>query len=324
MLKRPLRVGLTLFVTALCTAYVVWKIDVGRTVEILGDTHLGYFLLGLGITVSTTWPMALRWKWLLDAKGINDRLGWLTRAYFVSYAASQVLPTAVGGDAARIYETAKRHPGNTGTIAGSVVLERAIGGAATLLLAAIGLALAIGEYDVDVYLWIEGVFVVATIVAGFVIFSRSLRSRLRRFRPLLAKLRVEKPVRALYRGMHGYRDQVPVLFAVFALTIAIQVARILSIWLCGEAVGVDLSPRPYFVLGPLLFLVMLVPFTINGLAVREAFFVSFMTRLDVSPDAAAATGFLFFATTIGLALPGAAIIAWEAIRSPARRSVADA
>jgi hypothetical protein len=75
------------------------------------------------------------------------------------------------------------------------------------------------------------------------------------------------------------------------------------------------------VLGPLLFLVMLVPFTINGLAVREAFFVSFMTRLDVSADAAAATGFLFFVTTVGLALPGAAIIAWEAIRSPARRSL---
>jgi uncharacterized protein (TIRG00374 family) len=323
-MKRPLRVGLTLFVTALCAAYVVWKIDVGRTVEILGDTQLGYFLLALTITVSTTWPMALRWKWLLDAKGIHDRLGWLTRAYFVSYAAGQVLPTAVGGDAARIYETAKRHPGNTGTIAGSVVLERAIGGAATLLLAAIGLALAIGEYDVDVYLWIEGVFVVATVVAGFVIFSRSLRSRLGRFRPLLAKLRIEKPVGALYRGMHGYRDHVRALLAVFVLTIAIQVVRIIAIWLCGEAVGVDLSPRPYFVLGPLLFLVMLVPFTINGLAVREAFFVSFMTRLDVSPDAAAATGFLFFATTIGLALPGAAIVAWEAIRSPSRRSVPDA
>jgi glycosyltransferase 2 family protein len=322
-MKPWIRVTLTLLVTALCTAYVVWKIDVSRTVEILGDTHLGYFVAALAIALVTTWPMALRWKWLLDAKQIHDRLGWLTRAYFVAYAASQVLPTAVGGDAARIYETAKRHPGNTGTIAGSVVLERAIGGAATLLLAAVGLALAVGEYDVDVYLWIEGIFVVATVLAGFVIFSRSLRTRLARFRPLFARLRIERPVSALYRGMHGYRENVNVLLAVFVLTIGVQIVRILSIWLCGEAVGVDLSPRPYFVLGPLLFLVMLVPFTINGLAVREAFFVSFMTRLDVGADEAAATGFLFFATTIGLALPGAAIVAWEAIRSP-RRSVADA
>jgi glycosyltransferase 2 family protein len=320
-MSRQIRVVLTLVVTALATAYVIWKIDLARTAEIVGDTRLGLFAAAVGIMVVTTWPMALRWKWLLDAEGIHDRLGWLTRAYFVSYAASQVLPTAVGGDAARIYETAKRHPGNTGTIAGSVILERAIGGVATLLLAAVGLALAVGQYDIDVYLWIEGIFVVGTVVGGFAVFSRSARSRLRRFRPLLERLRVERPVRGLYRGMHGYRDNVRTLFAVFVLTIGVQVARILSIWLCGKALGVDLSPRPYFVLGPLLFLVMLVPFTINGLAVREAFFVSFMTRLDVGPDAAAATGFLFFATTIGLALPGAAIVAWEAIRSPARRSV---
>jgi glycosyltransferase 2 family protein len=320
-MSRGLRVALTLLVTGLCAAYVLWKIDVGQTIEILGGTSVGFFLLALAITLVTTWPMALRWKWLLDAKGIHDRLRWLTRAYFVSYAASQVLPTAVGGDAARIFETARRHPGNTGTIAGSVVLERAIGGAATLLLAAIGLALAIGEYDIDVYLWVEGIFVGLTIIGGFVIFSRRLRGRLRWLAPLLRRLRIERPVRALYEGMHGYRDHVGAIFAVFALSIVVQIVRILSIWLCGEALGVDLSPRPYFVLGPLLFLVMLVPFTINGLAVREAFFVSFMTRLDVSADAAAATGFLFFVTTVGLALPGAAIIAWEAIRSPARRSL---
>ena len=118
-MSRPLRVALTLLVTGLCTAYVIWKIDLSRTAEILGDTRPAYFALALAITVVTTWPMALRWKWLLDAKGIHDRIAWLTRAYFVSYAASQVLPTSIGGDASRIYETVRRHPGNTGTIAGA-------------------------------------------------------------------------------------------------------------------------------------------------------------------------------------------------------------
>jgi uncharacterized protein (TIRG00374 family) len=323
-MSRPLRVGLTLIVTSLATAYVVWKIDLSKTLEIIGETRLGYFAVALAITIATTVPMALRWKWLLDAKGIHDRLSWLTRAYFVSYAAGQVLPTALGGDASRIYEASRRHPGNTGTIAGGIVLERSIGGAATLLLAAAGLAVAIGEYDVGVYLWIEAVFVVFTVVGGFLIFSRSARAWLRWLGPVLARIRLDRPMRALYEGMHGFREHPRVMLSVFSLTMGIQVARILAIWLCGEALGLGLSPRPYFVLGPLLFLVMLVPFTINGLAVREAFFIDFLTRLDVDADAAAATGFLFFATTIGLALPGAVIIAWEAIRSPAQRSVPDA
>jgi hypothetical protein len=46
-----------------------------------------------------------------------------------------------------------------------------------------------------------------------------------------------------------------------------------------------------------------------------------MSRLDVGAEAAAATGFLFFAVTLALALPGVAILALEAIRSPARRSL---
>ena len=50
----------------------------------------------------------------------------------------------------------------------------------------------------------------------------------------------------------------------------------LAVWPSGKAVGIDLSPRPYYVMGPLLFLVMLVPFTVNGFAVRESFFVSFL------------------------------------------------
>ena len=323
-MKRSIKVGLTLLVTALCAAYVIWKIDIGRTLELISEIDLAYFLGAVVIMVVTTWPMALRWKWLLDAERIHDRLGWLTRAYFVSYAAGQVLPTAIGGDASRVFETARRHPGNTGRIAGSVVLERAIGGAATLLLAAVGLALAVGEYDIGIYLWIEAVFVVGTILGTVLIFSRRVRKWLAWLGPPLARIRLERPLRALYEGMHVFRNHVGALVAVFTLTLGIQIARVIGIWMVGKAVGVDLSPRPYFVLGPLLFLVMLVPFTINGLAVREAFFVSFMTRLGVDADAAAATGFLFFAATLALALIGMLIIAWETVRPAPRRSVPDA
>ena len=49
-------------------------------------------------------------------------------------------------------------------------------------------------------------------------------------------------------------------------------------------------------------------------AVRESFFVSFLGELGVAADPAFATGFLFFVVTIALALPGAAIVAVEALR----------
>jgi hypothetical protein len=258
--------------------------------------------------------MAWRWQRLLRARSIDDGLGWLTRAYFVGYTAGQILPTAVGGDAARIFETSRRHPGRAGPIAGSVLLERALGGAATLALAAVGFALALGEYDVGAYLWIELAFVVATVLLAVAVFSRSARRPLAWTVPLLRRLRVERPIRAVYEGVHAYRAHTRLLAGVFALTLAIQAVRVLAIWCSGKAVGIDLSPRVYYVMGPLLFLVMLVPFTINGLAVREAFFVSFLGQLGVSADAAFAAGFLFFLVTIGLAVPGALVLAWEGLR----------
>src|SRR5215210_2935286 len=119
-------------------------------------------------------PMAWRWQQLLNARGIRDRLSWLIRAYFVAYTVGQLLPTAVGGDAVRIYETAQRHPGRGGEVAGSVLLERALGGAATLALAGVGFALAVGRYDVGAYLWIELAFVVATIVLAIALFSKRM------------------------------------------------------------------------------------------------------------------------------------------------------
>ena len=58
---------------------------------------------------------------------------------------------------------------------------------------------------------------------------------------------------------------------------------------------------------------MLVPFTVNGIGVREAFFVSFLGRLDVGADQAFACGFLFFIMTIVLAAPGLGVILWEQV-----------
>src|SRR5919197_1059759 len=218
MKKRLLRIAATLVVTGLCTTYIVWKIDVSRTVHILGDAKVGYFLAALAIMTVTVWPMAWRWQRLLRAKGIEDRLPWLTRAYFVAYTAGQVLPTSIGGDAARIYETARRHPGRGGPVAGSVLLERALGGAATLALAAVGFALAIGRYDVGGYVWVELGFVVATLVLAFVLFSRAFRRPLARTVPLLRRLRVERPLRAVYEGIHSYRQDAALLAGVSLLT----------------------------------------------------------------------------------------------------------
>jgi glycosyltransferase 2 family protein len=305
-MRRAIRVVATVAVTALAAAYVLWKIDVHETANVLRDARLGYLAAAIGIMLVTVPAMALRWQLLLAARGIEDRLPWLTRAYLTSYAAGQVLPTAVGGDAWRIFEGTRRHPGRGVDLAGTVLLERALGGTATLALAGVGFLLAVGRYDVGAYLWVEAAFVAATIVLAFLLFSRAAARPILRHAP--------RPVRALYQGIHAFRAHGRVLATAIAMTLVVQAVRVLAIWAAAKAAGVDLSPRVYYVMGPLLFLVMLVPFTINGLAVREAFFVSFLGTLGVEAEPAFAAGFLFFVVTVVLALPGGAVLAWEGVR----------
>ncbi|HEY2073214.1 MAG TPA: lysylphosphatidylglycerol synthase transmembrane domain-containing protein, partial [Gaiellaceae bacterium] len=266
-MTRLVRVAATLVVTGLCTAYIVWKIDIRKTGHVLAHARVSWFVAALAIMVISVWPMAWRWQRLLAARGVHETLPRLVRTYFVGYAAGQVLPTALGGDASRIYETARRHEGAGGAAAGTVLLERALGGAATLTLAVAGFALAVGHYTVGGYLWVELAFVALTVALAIVLFSRRVAAR---FEPLL-RIRI---LRDVYTAMHSFRNDAGLLASMFALTLVVQAVRVLAIWCSGKAVGVDLSPRPYYVMGPLLFLVALVPFTINGLAVRESFFVS--------------------------------------------------
>jgi uncharacterized protein (TIRG00374 family) len=310
-MKRPLKIAATLLVTSIAVAYIVSQVDLGKTVDIVTSASVPWLFLSALLTLVTVPPMGWRWQQLLAVRGVHESVTWLTRTYFVSYAVGQVLPTSVGGDASRIFETSRRHPGRITPITGSVLLERALGGAVTLLLAGVGLLLAIGRYPIGAYLWIELVFVVATIAAAFVFFSRTVRRRLVFLGGIARRFRVEKPARAVYEGLHGYRDHPGTLLVVAVITAAAQLTRVVAIYASGRAVGIDLSILPYVVLGPLLFLVMLVPFTVNGIGVREAFFVSFLGKLSVDHDHAFACGFLFFVMTILLALPGVAIVLWE-------------
>ena len=320
MTRRTRQVG-TLVLTIAAIAYLVSKIDLSTTLDVLRETSIAWFVLAAAIMIATVPVLAARWGWLLAAHDIHERLPWLTRAYFVAYTAGQVLPTSLGGDAVRVLETTRRHPGRATVVTGTVVLERGLGGAATVALGAIGFALSIGQYDVGAYLWLEGAFVLGTLVLAFLFFARSARPLLRRTEPLLERLRLAGLVRTFYESVHHYRGRPRLLVRVIALAFAVQAVRILAIWAAAKAVGIDLDPRIYYVFGPLLFLVMLVPFTLNGLAVREAFFVSFLGSVGVGAERAFAAGFLYFLVTLLLAFPGALVLLRENVRGGARAGV---
>ena len=163
-----------------------------------------------------------------------------------------------------------------------MIIERGLGGAATVLLGAVGFVLAIGHYDVNAYLWLEGAFVFGTILL-IVALLLAVGAAAARAAAAAARAPARRAA-AARRSTTASTTTAPtrgLLLKVFVFTTVIQAVRILSIWASCKAVGIDLGPRIYYVMGPLFFLVLLVPFTLNGFAVREAFFVSFLGSVGV-------------------------------------------
>ena len=311
-ISRPVRITLQLLVSAGVLAFLIWQIDVRKTIDLIASSNGWYLLAAYAIFLATTVGMAWRWQALLASKGLHEPLTWLTKLYFMGYAAGQVLPTSIGGDTVRIAAHARRRPDAKAEAAGAVLMERVVGSAGTLVLVAIGLVLAIGRYNnIREVVILEIALSVALVLALSLMFSRRTNVWLQERG---GTRRLARGFRALWEALHGYRSQPRALLLVLAATVVLQFIRILAIWLCGEAVGIDVSPLVYIVMGPLLFLVMLIPFTINGLGVREAFFIAFLGRFGVDADAAFATGFLFYAVTVATSLPGAAIMLWESVR----------
>ena len=58
MRNRYLRLAATLAVTGLCTAYLIWKIDLSQTLHLLAHANIAYFLGAVAIMIGTVWPMA--------------------------------------------------------------------------------------------------------------------------------------------------------------------------------------------------------------------------------------------------------------------------
>ena len=71
--NRWLRLAGRSLVTGLAVAYIVSKIDLGKTAHTLGNADPAWLLLSAFLTVITVPPQAWRWQLLLRARGIRTR-----------------------------------------------------------------------------------------------------------------------------------------------------------------------------------------------------------------------------------------------------------
>ena len=125
-----------------------------------------WLLLGASLHITGLLFSSLRWQILLRAQDIHQPIRKLFAYYMVGHFFNMFLPTKVGGDVVRIYDTSKDH-GSTAQPLAVILVERVSGMLTMLLLAALVTALKI-NIGFDIYSKVPG------LTAGLILFFAAI------------------------------------------------------------------------------------------------------------------------------------------------------
>jgi len=295
-----------LIITAAILAYLLRSIDAGAAAKAVLRMDPWWFALTLVLVALDRGVMALRWVILLRAANVDVPTRSAVRIFLTSSFVGSFLPAGIGADAARAYAVAARTSQGSQAVA-SVGVDRVLGLVAIVALGVVGVA---GwAQHLDPVLRVR-LYVVAA-AAGLATVAVLWMDRIVRA-CVPASWHGTKwgwRVMGLGDAVGAYRAHPKVLTLVLALSVAVQLIRVLQGYGlgCGLGIGVDLSY--YLVFMPIALLMLLLPVSISGFGLPQAVIVWLLRPLGVPDAQSFAMSTLF--VVIGLLgnLPGAFLYA---------------
>lgn len=258
--------------------------------------------------------MAWRWMDLLCAltPGSRPAFGVVLRTFFVSTFVGSFLPS-IGGDAYRAYSLS-RHDVRLSESAASVLMDRVLGVLAIAFVGAAAVALnpragAGSAIVIPLTVAAAGCAVVAAAV-----FSDRAASVAQALATRLPGQQLRRAGASLTDAVRRYSNHHLELVRVLLSSIAVQAIRVIQAYCLGRSLAIDLPLGTYFLVIPIVLLIMLLPITVSGLGTSQLAFVYFFGQAGVSSAAAVALSILFVALGIVGNLPGSVLYALDADR----------
>ena len=138
---KVLSLTLRSIVTVGLLGYVVTNVNLENLWLELQGIHLGWYLLGLGISVFSIAINAFKWRLLLLYLGYQRSYRYLFTLQLYGILFNNILPTSIGGDAVRAYcasqGDATTDPVRPADVIASIFVQRLTGLVALVLLAII-------------------------------------------------------------------------------------------------------------------------------------------------------------------------------------------
>lgn len=242
--------------------------------------------------------LALRWREIADVCGIHIGLSPISHIAFIANFFNQVLPSSVGGDAARVWLLARKG-GGWASATYSVLIDRIAG---VLILALIVIACLPWTLTLihDVLARAVLILIGAGAVIGALVFLGIGMLPRRWFDRFMPTRHLAETSRAAWRlcRMPG-----PALI-VTACSIAIHVMTVTVAWCCMKAVAAPVGFAPILFLMPPVLLVATVPISIAGWGVRESSMVMAFASAGLSQSDGLMLSILFGATSFAVGALG--------------------
>jgi hypothetical protein len=296
-------------------------VDLRTTVTLLGLTDLRFVFLGVLLYCAGQLASAYRWLLLLTPVRLTSSYARLAGNYFIGMFFSIFLPTIVGGDAVKAILLARetRAPARA-TV--SVFMDRNVG-----LLALLAIALCAAWWAPPVEHFRVSLFAL-TSAAGVIYLAANAALMSARAYGIIDRLVAMTPLASirhrassLYEAVVPYRQHLGTLAGALALSFLHQAVVIGVVFLNARALGQSFPLSALAVFVPLVALAGMVPFSMNGMGVRDAMYVLLFGQLGASEELALSLALLHLAVTLLASLPGGIVYALQ--KTPARQEGAE-
>ncbi len=292
MKRRALRLGLRLLGPALLVVVILRLGDVGAILRVLGAADLGPLALALGLTYVNLQAKVTRWDVILRARGIRypQRRAWV--AYLGAMYVGMLTPGRVG-DALRAQYL--KHDAGVGYAEGiaSVVMDRLCDLYVLAVFSAIGVvrfsAALPGELG-----WIAWGGVGLTVLGPLALFVPGLAERT--MAVAYRKVSLGREPEGFDRFLEALRAQLRAraLALTLPLTVVAFAVNYLQGWLMARSLHLDVSFFDATCLLAIASLLGLLPISVSGVGLREAFFAVAFPVLGLPPATGVSFGLLVF------------------------------
>ena len=265
---------------------------------------LAALVLCVGVLLVQALMAAVRMRWIMRLMGSQFpvRLGFST--WMIGLLVSQALVTFIAGDAARIWQIARRGYGRR-LVGSAVFIERALGFAVLMALVLVCAAFLLSHGAAGAIR--NGLLVVAGLcaagIAGFVA-SAFLGRVITRLAPHLHARRIVSAIVDITSAARHLGGSPKMTGAIVGLTVAMHLCNVLAFYILGSAADIDLNLATTTAIALPVMLISLLPIAVAGWGVREGAAVVGYGLFQVPAETAVAISVAFGLAMLITSLPG--------------------